>query len=856
MPRGPLRTAIETAANENFTPQGGPGWWERVKARWTEWGEAAAKVRQEDPVWWGHVGKNLGWGQLIYALFGSQASIDAIRDHVPTTQRKSLSEAMAEAIAAAMRNPIVDEMAETFGALLTEPILSFLDKYFTDQTQDPREAYRALHGIGITFNIAGALADLAIEAATGGQIEAGAIMADNINRAAGLHLLNWSALSPALDAGLKPSIERFYSNRYRPARFGASDLRDLYALGEISRGELEADAKDLGWRDRDIDKWIQLAFRTLAQGDIFKAYNEGFISQDQATRRLRALGYDPADIPLLFQLNPKEEQDTAKNFTVSTARAAYRNNLMSETELRGVLKELKYQDREIELILQLENLNKEQDTKTLALGQIKSAWTENVITDPEARVWLERSGFGLEEIELILETWKAELIPPYRKLNAGTVTGAYVGGIIDRGTTLTKLRSIGFTPEDAELEVRLVEVRNPAIFGGELLAATRQLTPGVLSDLFTAGVITEAALRDRLHKLGYLPTDADLLVEAAKLRLAPIERRLPQASVERGYLAGVLDRAGAFGALRALGYSEASANTILDTLEAENPAAFGLPAPERIKQLGPSVLEDLVIAGLITTDTMRERLLELNFTPGDAQLLTDRAAQLAAPPVRVLNQSAIERAYLAGIIDRTGALGRLALLDLTPEDALLIISTLEQEHPEVFNPSAITSTRLPSITTLAAAVQNEIITEDEYFTRAVEIGYSPTDAAVYLALATRAERKSTTALSPSQLINAYGGGFLSWGEALGRLSQKGYSDPDAVLLLRMEKDAIPNTDIWVQLLQGAISPFDALSQLLNARYNDQDILGAFANLTPGQLGAMGVDLTTLEQFLAETPGGQ
>lgn len=856
MAKGLLRTAIETAANENFTPQGGPGWWDRVKERWNEYRTLENEFRAHATLAELRASPPSGIEHVIYALFGSQTIKDAMLVRTGKKEGSSISEVLAQAIAAVAGTPAIQEISEVFGTILTEPIIAVLEKYAGTEDKDAKEFYRGLHGVGATVNVFGALVDLAVEIATGGQFEAGAVMADNINRAAGLHLLNWSAITPLLDAGLKPPMERYYNRLYRPMRFSANDLRDLYALGKIGAADMREAARSVGWRDQDIDAWIELAFRTLAQGDIFKAYNEGFISRDEATRRLRALGYDPADIPLLFQLNPKEEQDTAKSFTVSTARQAYRNNLMSEGELRGVLKELKYQDREIELILQLENLNKEQDIKTLALGQIKSAWTENVITDPEARTWLERAGFGGEEIGLIIETWKAELIPPYRKINAGTVTGAYIEGIINRGATLAKLRDIGFAPEDAELEIRLVEVRNPAIFGGELPTATRNLTPGVLSDLFTAGVITEQGLRERLLKLGYIPADADLLVEAAKLRLAPIERRLPQASIERGYLAGVLDRAGAFSALKELNYSDKAANTILDTLEAENPGTFGLPTAERTKQLSPGVLEDLVVAGLITTETMLERLVELNFTPQDAQLLTDRAAQLAAPPVRVLNQSAVERAYLAGIIDRTGAMTRLELLDLSEQDAELILATLEHEHPEVFNPSAITSTRLPSITTLAGAVQNGIISEDEYFTRAVEIGYSAPDAAVYLALATRAERKSTTGLSAGQIVNAYGKGFLSWGEALGRLSQRGYSDPDAILLLRMEKDAIANTDVWVQLLQGAISPFDALSQLMDAHYNDQDILGAFGSLSPGTLSAMGIDLGTLQQFLAGTPGGQ
>jgi hypothetical protein len=92
-------------------------------------------------------------------------------------------------------------------------------------------------------------------------------------------------------------------------------------------------------------------------------------------------------------------------------------------------------------------------------------------------------------------------------------------------------------------------------------------------------------------------------------------------------------------------------------------------------------------------------------------------------------------------------------------------------------------------------------------------------------------------------------------ESLNRIVGFGYSDSDAVLLLRIEKDLIELSDVWNDLLSGTIGPFDAISQLTAAKYADEDILNAFATLTPGQLAGMNINLDDLRGALAQLPGG-
>jgi len=856
MDKGPLRTAIENLIHDLVTPGSNPNYWKDFLARQVE----ADGAKNDVLIKYGIVGipalPFLELAGLAYAFTGNARIIDIMRELVGKGSGVDRAALLGSIIDQATSAPEVRQIAETYGTLYTEPILSILEQYAGLETTDPKAFYRAVAGVSKEMAAFGAVADFAIESVTAGQFHVFADLAKDMSRSMGVEYVAFNALTPLLDSGLKPGMNTYYKRLYRPERFSISDVRDLYALGQISKDDLYEAARNLGWRDKDIPTWLQLAFRKLSEAEILQAWKLDIITQDQAAERIRELGFDPADIGLIFALNPKDDPNAERDTTASTARQAFRDNLIPESELRSLLAALKYGGQEIDLIVQIEKAKSSATTKSLSLGQIKSAWQDNVLSDAEAVHWLKEDNYGDDQIALILATWKVEISPKYRKLNASTIEGAYVEGILSRNDTLNKLISVGLTPGDADLELKLVEARNPEAFGSIPNAKAKKLTPGTLSDLVLLGLITPAQMSARLQDVGYTVDDANLLSEAARLRAQPGPRQLSDAAIQAAYMAGVITRATASDQLASNGYSAAQAGELLDTLEAKNPTAFGLPAQQRVKQLSPSDLQDLFLRDLLSVDQYAARLADLGLSDADVQLEVARAQQLKAPGNRTLTQSAIERAYLAGVYDRQTAFDRLVAQDFSEEDANTILDTIEAQNPAAFTPGLIQSTRQPSITTLVSALQNGVIDEQTYYARAQELGYQTTDAQMYLSLATNQVKKSTVTLSASEIRTAYGQGLMTRGVALDRLTTRGYSNDDATLLLRMTKDFIQGTDTWDQLLSGNLAAFDAVSALVNAHYSDNDIIDAFAALPASTLAALQLDLGALKETLAAIPGGQ
>ena len=855
MPPGPLRRALEDFITTSTAFEKPRTWWQNIKDRWALVWPVLHNIATTNTTALLALNGMIVHYTFSYLITGESFYLDGLKKLQGTVRAEEIKETVQDMMETVFKDPTVVALAATFGAGVVDPVLDLLDEYAGVQDGDPLDFLRAISGLSIELDIAGTLTDLTTQAASAGTVTGLGEFFTRMYQMTGMSHAGWHTSQTFLSATLLPRLQRYFAEKYRPRRFSASELRDLYALGEISQADLTAAARSEGWREGDIAEWVKLAFKTVSESDIWDALHKGYKDWNWATQRLRALGYDPADIPLLAQLNPMPPVNELTDVSKSTARAAYREGLISADQLRQYLDVLKVKPEEIELIIHLEDLTRESANKRLSVGQVKSAWTSNVITDAEARHWLDLAGFPSSQIEILLATWRAEVAPTFLKVNSGTVIGAYVEHIYNRVQAHDKLMSIGFSAEDATLELDLAELRNPNAFQPPAPPPAKLLTPGVLSELVFYGLMNPAQMQARLVELGYTDADATLLSEAARIRAMPTPKPLPYASIANAYIGGLISRDVAEMKFRALGYGGENVELILTTIEHDNPEAFGAPPEIRMKQLTEGTLVDLTVAGVITVAELRSRLADLLYTDADIELIVARVAQLMAPVVKVLTESTVMRAYLAGVLTREAALARLIAMAYTPEDAEKVVATVEFENPPVFEPELVQAVRLPSIAALVAAVQDLLITEDEYLARCQEIGYSPEDSRLYLALATRNERKSTVQLSPSQIVAAYGKGFYSFGQALSLLAQRGYSDGDATVLLRIQKDEVVNTEAWYGLLTGALTFSDVLTQLINAHYNDQDIVNAFGSLPPATLSALGVKIDELKQFLAGYPGG-
>jgi len=110
------------------------------------------------------------------------------------------------------------------------------------------------------------------------------------------------------------------------------------------------------WRlDKESEEWSPIAAteRDLTKADILDGYRKGIISREIAFDYVRSLGYDPSETEFLLVKAEYEDEKDRRNLTVSTYRQLYTTGILDKTSVTAALADLNFQEREIELLYEL-----------------------------------------------------------------------------------------------------------------------------------------------------------------------------------------------------------------------------------------------------------------------------------------------------------------------------------------------------------------------------------------------------------------------------------------------------------------------------------------------------------------------
>jgi len=743
--KGALYTAIEKLAKEgpiqDMLAESEP----TRKERRQTWKELCrqAKEKNKDRFRDYQAGQSFNLDKIAWIWSGDENALEGLKLIIEGESFEyNASSELAKTLDSALDDPQLTELVEIMGTFITEPVLKILENELVNPSSDPKEFARAFHGILTSITTVSGVMDTIAQATSIGAIKSVGQMFQSVYWNMGLGFLGWQTMSPLLEYGLKPNMDRYYKRLSRFQRFNAAESRDLFALGKITREQMIDTLREDGWRDEDIDYWLSLAYRNLSEADVWDLNSQGLIDDTELVIRLRAIGYDPKDIPLVIALHDSDAQKEATEVSLSTARSSFKKDLITEAEYRALLTSLGKSVQEISLLVQLDAASKETEARDLTVGQIKAALNNAVIVETEARHQLALLGFESGSVDILIDTWKKELIPSFARLNRSTILQAYQFGVITRQTAFTRLQEVGFNADDADLQLRLLEARNPEV-----------LLPG---NYTTSKVLT------------------------------------------------------------------------------------------------PSVLTSLVVSGLLSTEEMTSRLVAAGYSEDDSQLLTDMASLKREREKTPINQVTIERAYISGVLSRTQSYTHLLDLGFEADAAETILATAERENIAVFYPDLATVTRLPTITALVKAYNNGIVTSSEYYARAAEIGFSSDDAKMYLLLSETAGSEKAKTLSQAQIVNAYGAKIFTRIQALDRLVDLGYGTDDAIILLRMERPLVTETDYWTQMISGQLTVDSVISALLSDGFTWQEIIDAFTILSEAAYAALGVDKAALIAAMQQT----
>jgi hypothetical protein len=586
---------------------------------------------------------------------------------------------------AVQNDPNVAGLEQFIGSLTTDRVMAVVRKYAAMDDPDPSAFENEAQGMLRLPTVLGVLLEMGVEVASAGQIRGIGTILTNLESSSGMqHMMN-AAVMPLFRSGIQPKLDRFYNRKYHPERFTAAQISDLFALGKRSADEVRAVLRDTGWRDEDIQAWIDLSYRTVSESDLWTLFHAGTLAKPEMDSRLRALGYRPEDLPLVYKANPGDEAKGAKDVLLSTAKSAYKNDLISESDFRRILQEQKYPAQEIELQLQLLNMQRASDDAEFNRGEIRTLYSNRVIARPEAESYLAQTGMTGQQAGLLVSAWEKADSPAPVRINQATIREAFYDGVLTREESKKRLTDVGYSSPDAELLVKTWETESlprTAVPGPRGAGA---LTLGQIAELMAAGLLNRAEALARPELERYAEADRANLVELMVRQPATQRLDVAQSVLVEAYRLALLTRSDFYDRLVERGLSAEDAELTLVTIDAQLAEEQAGIVSGTLKRPSVGSLQLALQRGLLTVEEFRSILMNLGFND-DAIAIYSFNAQYQAPlkPV-ALPRTTVLDLYVKGKIGRADTQYRLVGLGYTVKDAQLLIEAemLKPEDSEV-----------------------------------------------------------------------------------------------------------------------------------------------------------------------------
>ncbi len=713
--------------------------------------------------------------------------------NILTTVPQDYSKVIAAVLRQGVETPALRELLEVMGALISEPLFGILENYAKQEEPDYQEFLRSFYGYLMLVPILGGAVN-----ALGSFISLGQV--NNLGKpitdsfwTMGLGFMGWQGISPLLTASVLEGMTRRANSQFRPKRMTTSEGLQLFNADLIVEGELLKTLIEQGWRDKDIPKVIELAYRKFSDGQLFDLWDNGLIVESELRTRLRRNGWSASDINLRIANHSTDKTSVSKSVSLSTAKKALKLLIITRNEFTDLLRDANYTDEAIALELAIIDFQTEVENKELSVGQLRQAYMENQIIQTEVIIGLRDIGYSNQNAEIIFQTWQAGKAPKILRLNQANITRASVEGVISADEGLQKLVSLGVVRGDAEIIINSLGLRGG---GNRKLPSDAQLLGAMQAE-----IITQAVVLERLLVRGYTALDAQLIID---LTLSFDVLSPDAADISDAFLLDVLTEDKTRELLKGIGATPDFIEIRIDTL---------LRQKARLtRQPNPSEIAKWLRHGLINREKALE-LLEGNFyTLETANLFLD-AIGLETP--KALGQNSIEEALEFEIITQNEALTLFFRLGISEEDSQIIIKVI-LERVKRDTPKA-------TISALLDAARKEIITLDELATKLEAFRLPDDQIETYIALASLEATAENVKLSKTDILKLYSASDIRRFKAVSFLEAKGYSLEEAELLIKLERKEITDSLVNDLLINNYITNAAARFLLEQEGFTNEEI---------------------------------
>lgn len=374
---------------------------------------------------------------------------------------------------------------------------------------------------------------------------------------------------------------------------------------------------------------------------------------------------------------------------------AYIRGDLYPDDLYNYLGEMGLPTDTIDMLIKLKN-------PMLNVGEIQVAYNRGLLSPDEAINRLKKLGYTADEIPHLLQL--AKYIPTVSDFVRFAVREVFTPEVAEKYGQ--------FQDYPPEFEEYAKKAGLDPEFAKYYWAAHWELPSITMGfEMLHRGIISPDELKTLLRSLDVMPYWRDKLIQ---LSYSPFTR----VDVRRMYKAGVLSRDEVKQAYKDLGYNDEKAEKM--TVWTCNEAT------QESRDLTKAEILNLYQNRIITADQVREMLRGLAYQDDEIEMLINLADYRKAKERLDLIKSALEKTYLAGLIDRNDALIYLEKFGLPASEV--------QDLLDTWDIKAQVRVTLPSKADVSKFYESQLINEDVYRAMLRGLGYPDQIIEFYLAI--------------------------------------------------------------------------------------------------------------------------
>jgi hypothetical protein len=425
-----------------------------------------------------------------------------------------------------------------------------------------------------------------------------------------------------------------------------NQLREAFVDKVISEGEAKYELAQLDYDSLDTERLIrtwQAALKpkvlTLNQSSIKAAWRNNVISYPDAINKLTSIGYTAVDAKLIMDTAVAEAQAVAPKISLNLLMQAVAAGTLTATAFKQELIARGYDVGSIDILV---NLSNAKPWAQLQEQDIYNAFVRSVITDEQARNLLTSSGVTEATTELRLQTWKAERERLRIKLNVGNIVEFYAKHVLDQNAARSYLVNLGLNLTEANLLLSSVDVPLP-----------RKLSDTQIQNMYSVQIITRDNAVNYLIGSGLAVEDANALVNSWDRLIALYKPKPTVNQYIAAFQDGIITEQQLAENLATLGLTQDSINFYLNIASTVN--------VKGTKDLTKADIQGLVKDGTLSYNEGLKRMIDLGYTPDDAQLLLNRS-------VTQIEDTQIHKLFVMGYLDIDTYVDALLRLGYSQQD--------------------------------------------------------------------------------------------------------------------------------------------------------------------------------------------